>query len=204
MDWIHDVKLTSSLTPAEEYPLMTYRKEVFVEQVRLIDCFARHLVHHRTIKANLASDRPPSWFWSDTCDAHLLQASIYWCMVFGSHGANETHLRHLVVEQADELQRSFRERLLAVLRITESEWRSYRDEVLAFRNKYAAHRALGPKPPVPTFDRALETAFCYDEWVREVIYPDLLDGPPLRKLVNEWRRSVGSEVLAALDGSTLR
>jgi len=181
---------------------MAYQKEVFVQQLPLVDRFARHLIHYRVIRSNPTSHWRRSWFWSDTYDAHLLQASMYWCMGFGSQGQNLTHLRHLAVDRADDLQNSFRDRLLADLRISESEWKAYWKEMLAFRNKYVAHREPGFKQPVPVFDRALETAFSYDEWVREVIHPDLLDSPPLRQLVSEWQRSIGLEVSAAIEAST--
>ena len=181
---------------------MAYQKEVFVQQLPIVDRFARHLIHYRAIKSNPTNHWTRSWFWTDTCDAHLLQASMCWCMVFGSPGQNETHLRHLAIDQADELQKSFRAHLLTALRISAFEWESYWTEMLAFRNKYAAHRELGFKQPVPIFDRALETALCYDEWVREVIYPDVFDSPPLRQLVSEWQRSVGLEVSGAIDAST--
>jgi hypothetical protein len=178
---------------------MVYRKEVFVEQLPLVDCFARHLVHYRAVKSHLDDYRPRSPFWSDTCNAHLLQASIYWCMVFGSHGPNPTHLRHLAVNEADELQKSFRVHVLTALRIDEAEWKSYWVDMRSFRDKYAAHREPGFNQPVPLFDRALEAAFCYEEWVREIIRPDVVDGPPLRQLVPEWEKSVTVEVLAAFE-----
>ncbi len=122
---------------------MVYRKDVFVEQLPLVDCFARHLVHYRAVKSHLDDYRPRSPFWSDTCNAHLLQASIYWCMVFGSHGPNRTHLRHLAVNEADELQKSCRAHVLTALRIDEAEWNSYWEDMRSFRDKYAAHRELG-------------------------------------------------------------
>ncbi len=180
---------------------MEYSKEVFREQLPLVDLFARHLLHYRVIKAHLDDRRPQSPFWSDTCDAHLLQATSYWCMVFGSRGQNPTHLRRLVADQADELQASFRTRVLASLGIGEAEWTSYWKEMTSFRNHYAAHREPGFKQPVPRFDRALEAAFCYEEWVREVIRPDVVEGPTLRHLAREWKKSVTVEVVAALAAS---
>jgi hypothetical protein len=42
-------------------------------------------------------------------------------MVFGSRGQNPTHLRRLVADQADELQASFRARVLASLGIDEAD-----------------------------------------------------------------------------------
>jgi len=178
---------------------MAYRKEVFVEQLPLVDCFARHLVHYRAVKSRLGDYRPGSWFWNDTCNAHLLQATIYWCMVFGSHGTNQTHLRNLAIDEVDELQKSFRAHLLAALRIDEATWKSYWEDMRAFRDKYAAHRELGFDRPVPRFDLALEAAFCYEEWVREVITPDVVDGRPLRHLISEWEEAVAADVVAALN-----
>jgi hypothetical protein len=178
-----------------------YRKEVFREQLPLVDLFVRHLLHYRVVKSHLEGRRPQSPFWSDTCDAHLLQASIHWCMVFGSRGQNPAHLVRLTADQADELQASFRARVLASLRIDEAQWTSYWKEMTAFRNRYAAHREPGIKQPVPRFDPALEAAFCYEEWVREVIRPDVVEGPTLRHLVREWKKSVTVEVVAALAAS---
>jgi hypothetical protein len=180
---------------------MKYRQEVFREQLPLVDCFARHLIYYRVIKRHLDRNRPQSPFWSDTCNAHLLQASIYWCMVFGSRGPNPTHLRNLAVGDADELQASFRAQVLAALGIDEAEWRSYWEEVKSFRDKYAAHRDPAVKIPVPRFDRALEAAFCYEEWVRDLIRPDEVEGPTLRQLVRDWEKSVAVELVAALAAS---
>jgi hypothetical protein len=61
---------------------------------------------------------------------------------------------------------------------------------------------LDAEVPVPIFDRALEAAFCHDQWVREVIRPDIFDSPPLKQLVSEWQRSIGLEVSAAINAST--
>lgn len=181
---------------------MTYRKEVFQQQVPLVDRFVRHLLHHRAIKAANNTQWTRSWFWADTCDAHLLQATICWCMVFGSHGQNPTHLRRLAVGQSEELQKSFRVKLLTTLQISEPEWITYWNEMLAFRNKFAAHRELAFNAAVPILDRALEAALSYDDWVRGVIYPDVLGGPALRKSVSQWQEALAIEISRAIDAST--
>ena len=182
---------------------MEYRKEVFVQQVSLVHRFVRHLSHYRAIKSNRTRKWKDSWFWVDTSNAHLLQGAMCWCMVFGSHGQNEVHLRALAHEpgDAEELQGSFRNRLLATLRISGDQWLTYWEAMVAFRNKYAAHREIGFRDPVPDLKWALEAAFCYDLWVREIISPDVLGGPPLRHLFNELRQSDGREVPAAIESS---
>jgi hypothetical protein len=74
---------------------MRYRRKVLVEQVPLVDNFVRHLVHHRAILAALRQYAIRSHFWTDTCNAHLLQALLYWCMVFGNDKSNKTHWKHV-------------------------------------------------------------------------------------------------------------
>jgi hypothetical protein len=51
--------------------------------------------------------------------------------------------------------------------------------VVDFRNKYAVHRELEFKDPVPKFETALTVAYYYDAWVRRIISPASFDEPPL-------------------------
>lgn len=177
---------------------MQYRREVFVEQLPLIDHFVKHLIHHRSIKPWLSRAHLSSPFWTDTSNAHLLQACIYWCMVFGSDRTNPTHWKELSDDDSDALQESFRADLYSSLCTTPAEWNKYREEMVSFRNKYVAHRELGHSQPVPMLDRALEVAFHYDDWIRKAIAPDILDELPLRELVNELRHKVDKEVSVAM------
>lgn len=177
---------------------MTYRREVFVEQLPLVDHFVKHLIHHRSLKPWLSYAKVKSPFWGDTSNAHLLQACNYWCMVFGSDGANPTHWKQLSVGDSEALQESFRVGLYSSLRITATDWDAYWREIVLFRNSYVAHREPGHSQPVPMLDRALEVAFYYDDWIRKVISPDVLDEPPLRQLVEQLRRNVEVDLNAAM------
>jgi hypothetical protein len=69
---------------------------------------------------------------------------------------------------------------------------------VSFRNKYVAHHELGHSEPVPKLDRALELAFYYDDWIREVIFPDIFDEPPLRQLVEQLRYKVEEDLGVAM------
>lgn len=175
-----------------------YRKEVFAEQVPLVYSFARHLVHHRALKNAISGKQFPSRFWVDTANAHILQACIYWCMVFGSFNSSKTHWHHLAVGPTDTLRNSFREGLCAHLEITEAEWNIYQKEMVTFRNQYVAHRDFTIQRPVPIFDRAVEVAFFYDSWIRRLIAPDILDEPPLSELYGQLNIAVSLEVTAAV------
>lgn len=56
-----------------------------------------------------------------------------------------------------------------------------------FRNEYVAHRELNYKKPVPYFDPALEVAYVYDGWIRDIISPDVFEEPPLNEFAGEGR-----------------
>lgn len=108
-------------------------------------------------------------FWLFTTDAHLLQATNYWCMVFGAQGSNPTHWKHLAIRKEDqkELREGFKQAVLGATAFTEAEWQEYWAAMVEFRNKYVVHRENFTKP-VPDFDKALKVAYAYDGWIREI------------------------------------
>lgn len=61
--------------------------------------------------------------------------------------------------------------------------------MINFRNKYAAHRELEYASPVPNFDTALAVAYYYDNWVREVIFPDTFAEPRLESFALSLQKS---------------
>lgn len=178
-----------------------YRREVFVEQIPLVYSFTKHLLHHRTLMAVFTGKQFRSSFWVDTADAHLLQACIHWCMVFGNYDSNKTHWHNLAVGPASALRESFRKGISEHLGITEAEWKIYWDEMVGFRDQYIAHRDFAIQRPVPVLERALEAAFFYDSWVRQLIAPDILDERPLMELYAELKDIVALEVEAAVQAS---
>lgn len=159
---------------------MAYAFEVFRVQYYVAREFVRHLVHARATSAAVMKLGVHSRFWSGTADAHLKQGALYWCMAFGSHAdTNLTHLGKLGRgRDSKAIRASFRLGLLARVEMSASAWRKYHANILNFRNKYVAHRELGEyMEPTPVWDKALEAAYFYDEWVRDLIAPDLIDSP---------------------------
>ena len=61
-----------------------YDSDLFSDQFLLVKRFLYHLFYYRTLHKEIQTHPVHSEFWTHTTDAHLLQASIYWCMVFGS------------------------------------------------------------------------------------------------------------------------
>ncbi len=102
-------------------------------------------------------------------------------MVFGNYDSNKTHWTKLSVEPDNNLRMSFRESVCKHLGTTESEWKIYWNDMVAFRDEYVAHRDFAIRRPVP----ALEVAFFYDSWVRQLISPDIFDERPLRDVYAE-------------------
>ena len=163
--------------------------------------FARHLLYHRALKTPLAGKQSRSSFWIDTSNAHISQACIYWCMVFGNYDSNKTHWQKLAVGPTNTLRTSFRKGICAHLGISEAEWESYWEDMVTFRDQYVAHRDFTSRNPVPLFDRALEVAFFYDEWVRRLIAPDILDTRPLREVYANSSRLVALEIASAVQAT---
>jgi hypothetical protein len=109
--------------------------------------------------------------------------------VFGSH-ENPTHWKHLPVrkEDANELRESFTEAVKAETGFTREQWVKYWQEIVTFRNKYVGYRD-DFKNPVPFFDKALEVAYAYDGWIRE-IFPGIWEEPPLKESPEKAKEKV--------------
>lgn len=175
-----------------------YNEVVFANQVPLVNLFARHLIHHRVLRSALEGREFSSPFWADTATAHILQACGLWCMVFGNPNPNRTHVKKLRVENSKrDFEDEFSKGVSQHLGISVQEWNDYKTSVIAFRDQYVAHRDL-VAPPVPLLDQALEAAFFYDAWVRELIAPHTLDMPDLRYEYDVIRFAVTAEVAAAV------
>lgn len=167
---------------------MPYSRDVLASLIPQVDAFVKHLLCHRAIRRG---DRLPKHiFWSLTSDAHLLQAVVCWCKVFGATGTNDTHWHHLDKAEVGKLQEGFRAELQAVLGLDKNTWAAYQKEVTGFRNNYAAHTKIGFSAPVPKLDLALDIAYLFDHWVRAVIAPDTLEEKPLEELAAELTKEL--------------
>ncbi|MBM4274706.1 MAG: hypothetical protein FJ134_09655 [Deltaproteobacteria bacterium] len=169
---------------------MQYNDKVFMSQFPIVKRFIYHLVYYREIYKVYNKHKLQCEFWTHTIDAHLLQAAILWCMVFGSDGCNPTHWKNLSKSNYDELKTSFRNGLPANTGLTLHEYHQYWEKMIEFRNKYAAHRELNFNKPIPNFDVALKIAYYYDNWIRGVISPDIFDEPPLQESASKLKLRV--------------
>ena len=172
------------------YMSIEYSPEIFVEQFPLVKLFLYHITYFREINDSYKTTQSKSVFWTYTINAHLLQATMTWCMVFGAEGCNQTHWKKLSSEECEILQSSFRNRLSESIDLSMEQWNDYWLKVTTFRNKYVAHRELNYDYPVPNFSNAIKVALFYDKWIRELISPDILEEPSLKDFVSDLKSSI--------------
>lgn len=157
---------------------MNFEHKVFMQQFPIVKMFIYHLTYHRVLLKGYQEHQLQNEFWTLTIDAHLLRAVINWCMVFGSDKSEPTHWKQLSIINSKALYKSFRDGLFEATNLNRHTWPNYWKSMVDFRNKYAAHRELEFKDPVPKFEMALTVAYYYDTWVRGIISPKSLDEPP--------------------------
>lgn len=176
---------------------MKYDADIFTEQFPIVKDFLYHLTFYRELRSACQEFRPQSEFWSYTVNAHILQACISWCMVFGAN-ANPTHWKKLCNEDEKLLEDCFRVGLFKKTKLTQEEWHEYWKHMNDFRGGYAAHRELNYSKPVPYFNIAESVAYFYDEWIRKLIYPDTFEEPPLQESVLKIKKEIRPLVLPCL------
>ena len=169
---------------------MKYNAAIFCVQFPIVKLFVYHLVYYRELWDLYRQLRLKSEFWLYTIDAHYLQAVIQWCMVFGADGCNDTHWKNLSDKDSQNLRDSFRKGLFETTELTPERLDEYWNQMTDFRNRYAAHRDLDFKEPVPDLSNALKIAFFYDRWIREVISPDIFEEPPLEESAERLQQTV--------------
>lgn len=168
---------------------MPYDQGVFINQFPLAKFFVYHVMYSRVVRDSYRESQLQNEFWTLTIDAHLLRATINWCMVFGSE-TEPTHWKYLA-EQSESHARNFRDGLFRETSLSEVGWQEYWTDMKRFRDKWVVHRELEKfSDPVPDFDTALKVAYHYDRWVRNIIYPDKCTEPPLERFAMSLKELV--------------
>lgn len=169
---------------------MEYNIDIFCKQFPIVKKFLYHMTCYRELHRTYQDLDLKSEFWTHTINAHLLQASILWCMVFGSEGCNPTHWKKLCNQDREKLEDSFRKGLFKNTELNQKKWDDYWHEMNNFRSGYAAHRDWNYSKTVPKFKTAEEVAYYYDKWIRELIEPDIFDEPSLKESVAMMKKEI--------------
>jgi len=183
--------------------LVEYDINIFCTQFPIVKGFLYHLTCYRELERAYRELELSSEFWTYTIDAHLLQACILWCMVFGSTGPNPTHWKNLCKDERKNLENSFRKGLFEGTELTKEKWERYWEDMKHFRDTYAAHRQGHYSEPVPEFDTAQAVAYYYDGWIRRLIDPDQLTEPPLKESALLMQKRIRPLVMLYLSGTRL-
>jgi len=95
-------------------------------------------------------------FWRFIYGNLLDVAVLEWCKIFGTH-AEPTHWKKLITDHD-----SFRNGLLAALKINEPTWVAYWEEMKNYRdNRIAHHIEYADLKNYPKLDLALESSYYY-------------------------------------------
>jgi hypothetical protein len=119
---------------------------------------------------------------------------VAWCNVFGSYKEDLHWTKTPTDNTAKQAIQDFRHRVLSKTGFTQEQWKTYHKEMLDFRDKYVAHLDLHRpfNKSIPCFDLALQVAYAYQEWARELIRPVLLNQPTFRSQYEQWEAEVCS------------
>jgi hypothetical protein len=175
---------------------MAYNEEVFKPQLEVVFFFVRQIAYYRGLWALRDKITDHRDFWESTINAHLLVASIAWCNVFGSRHSDLHWTKTTTGEIAHQIQENFRQKVLSETDFSLEQWETYQKNILDFRNKFAAHVDISKpfKGPIPSFDPALQVAYAYQDWTRELIRPKYLYWFTLSSKYEEWKADASSVV----------
>jgi hypothetical protein len=115
--------------------------------------FVRQLSYHRSLAEHAQIFTQNFWIYmyNNAIDLAVLD----WFHLFGYHN-DDLHWKQVVADVP-----TFRNQLLQSLSMTEDEWKTYRETVKDYRDKYVAHIEVRPVSHVPDMTLALQVAALY-------------------------------------------
>ncbi len=138
---------------------MARRDDLIRHILRLVN-----LTRSARLKRSLASveSDPTLNFWRLIYGNLLDVAVLEWCKIFGAH-AEPTHWKNVVTDHD-----TFRNDLLASLKIDDARWNAYWEEMKTYRNKLIAHHIEDGGPAYyPKLDLALKSSYYYYAYLIE-------------------------------------
>ena len=132
------------------------------DAVEVLANLVRNIQLRRELSAECAAPHLNFWrvIYGDLSDIAVLE----WCKLFGSDDEEyqPLHWKNIVSDQVQ-----FRRDLFSRLRIYESKWRSYWNEMKRYRDQSVAHHDIRrfEIKNYPQFDLALEAAYFYYEFI---------------------------------------
>jgi hypothetical protein len=176
--------------------ITAYDATMFSRQYPVVVFFVQHIAYYRGLHSRFDEIKAHRDFWRSTCDAHLKLATVSWCNVFGAHKEDLHWTKTPAAKVAAQATQDFRQRILSQTGFTQETWEAYHKSMRDLRDKYVAHLDLSTPfaQPVPSFDPAIQIAYAYQEWARQLIKPVLLNQPALSALYAQWQKEACSVI----------
>jgi len=173
-----------------------YNKDVLSRQFPIVEAFVQHLAYHRALWAARDTTIDHGGFWGSTRSGHLRLALIAWCKVFGSRNEKIHWKKTPSGSMAAQAIQDFQAKVLVKTRFTQKEWETYHKTMRAMRDRYVTHLDIDNpiKEPVPLFDHALQVAYAYEEWVKELLKPAVTSPCTLHMLYEQWKSEASTVV----------
>ena len=151
-----------------------HSQDLFIAQLHRLMAFAQAVYVRRMVEG--IAVKPKQTFWIMTMDLMMESAAIEWSKVFGSWD-EQTHWKRALPEDTHS---TVRDGLLQAIGMNLSDWESYRDTIVRYRNEMIAHHDLDASVAAyPQFDPALKAAnFMFDQ-LRSKADQDWLGGIPI-------------------------
>ena len=151
--------------------------------------FAQAMKIRRMIEG-IALD-PKQTFWIMTVNLLGDAAAIEWCKVFGSWD-EDTHWTQVIPRESHD---EVRAALLNELGFSQSEWETYHDGILRYRNELVAHHDLHASvAKYPHYDKAIVAANFMFNQLRRAADPDELVDIPTS--LDRWSSGVAENMSA--------
>lgn len=163
-----------------------YNEDVIGEILHILKDFLYHIESHRCINNKLDDLQGEREFWIYTSNAHIMNAAISWCKVFGTY-SNKTHWNNIFDKKIIKYAKAKFFALLEQKNISKKQYEENREKIRSFRDKYVAHNE-DYEAPIPNFDYACKTVFCLDELLREGPY--LFHSKVFSELTIEYRNDI--------------
>ncbi len=168
---------------------MTHSRHPVLAPLHRLMVFAQSVQVRRMIEG--IALEPKQTFWIMTVNMLADAAAVEWCKVFGSWD-EDTHWTRVLPK---ELHNKIRADLLAVIGLTQAEWKEYRSSIVSYRDQMIAHHDLDATVgKYPHYDVAILAAnFIFDQ-LRNIADPDALGGIPTS--LDHWSGTVAGNMSA--------
>jgi hypothetical protein len=133
----------------------------------------------------------------EALNSHIKLAAVDCCKIFGCEKEDIHWKKTPTGDDADENIQNFERALRIYTAFSKDQWEEYRRTMLAMRDTFVARLDI-KKPitePVPLFDAALQVAYAYQGWVRDVIKPVMMSRGALSREYEIWKAEA-SEIVS--------